>query len=64
MGSVDCRTLHEPEQLSQQWRTVRERSGVPGVTAHNFCKTVAKLIDDEGRLSAGWRPSVEGLRAR
>jgi integrase len=44
-------TLRDPNNFGKQWRTVRERLGVPGVTTHSFRKTVATLIDDEG-LSA------------
>jgi integrase len=44
-------TLRDPNNFGKQWRTVRERLGVPGVTTHSFRKAVATLIDDEG-LSA------------
>jgi integrase len=57
-ASLPCRscsstggTLRDPNNFGKQWRTVRERLGVPGVTTHSFRKTVATLIDDEG-LSA------------
>jgi integrase len=41
-------TLRDPKNFGKQWRTVRERLGVPGVNTHSFRKTVATLIDDEG----------------
>jgi integrase len=44
-------TLRDPNNLSKQWRKVRDELGVPGVTTHSFRKTVATLIDEEG-LSA------------
>jgi integrase len=44
-------TLRDPNNFGKQWRMVRDRLGVPGVTTHSFRKTVATLIDDEG-LSA------------
>jgi integrase len=40
-------TLRDPNNFGKQWRTVRERLGVPGVTTHSFRETVATLIGDE-----------------
>jgi integrase len=44
-------TLRDPNNFGKQWRTVRERLGVPCAITHSFRKIVAALIDDEG-LSA------------
>ncbi|MDT7720566.1 MAG: hypothetical protein QOE94_1577, partial [Mycobacterium sp.] len=44
-------TLRDPNNFGRDWRTVREKLGVPGVTTHSFRKTVATLIDEQG-LSA------------
>jgi integrase len=40
-----------PSNFGRDWRTVRDDLGVPEVTTHSFCKTLATLIDD-GCLSA------------
>jgi integrase len=40
-------TLRDPNNFAQQWRTVRERLTVPGVTTHSSRTTVATLIGDE-----------------
>jgi len=39
----------DPENFNRAWRTARGALGVPGVTSHSFRKTVADLIDEEGR---------------
>jgi integrase len=44
-------TLRDPNNFGRDWRTVREKLGVPHVTTHSFRKTVATLIDEQG-LSA------------
>jgi integrase len=49
-------TLRGANNFGKQWRTVRERLGVPGVTTHSLRKTVATLIRGEG-LSARNRPA-------
>src|ERR1700759_4851460 len=41
--------LRDPNTFGKQWRNVREQLRVPGVTTHSFRKTVATLIDEEGR---------------
>jgi len=40
-------TLRDPNNFGKQWRTVRERFGVPGVTTQSFRKPVATLSGDE-----------------
>jgi integrase len=42
-------TLRDPNNFGKQWRTVRESLGFPDVTTHSFRKTLATLIDDDGR---------------
>jgi integrase len=44
-------TWRDPDNFRARWREVRAALGVPDATSHNFRKTVATLIDDEG-LSA------------
>ncbi len=44
-------TLRDPNNFAKQWRTARDELGLGEATTHNFRKTVATLIDDEG-LSA------------
>lgn len=41
-------TWRDPNNFAKQWRSVREKLGVPEVTSHSFRKTVATLIDDAG----------------
>ncbi len=55
-------TLRDPNNLGKQWRKVRDRLGVPGVTTHSFRKTVATLIDEEGRCRRGLAPITSGTR--
>lgn len=45
------RTLRDPDNFGKQWREIRDSLGLPDVSSHSFCKTVATLIDDSG-LSA------------
>jgi integrase len=46
-------TLRDPNNCGKQWRTVRERLGVPGFTTHSFRKTLATLITTKGSARVG-----------
>jgi integrase len=39
-------TWRDPNNFGREWRTVRDKLGVPDVTTHSFRRSLATLIDD------------------
>jgi integrase len=60
--SSNAGAWRDQDNFPARWREVRGHLGVPDATSHSFRKTVATLIDDEGRVPpAGFEPATPAL---